>query len=415
VKRIKVYFKGNTSKQVSTVVVGTAIAQIIPLVMLPVLTRIFSPDNFGDLAVAMALASFFVIFGTARLEFSLIQTKTVLEAKRLFGLSMFNLILVSLISLLLLTFFNEKVDLFKNELAYYLVPFLVLGLGMYALTQMFLNKIERYYFLSLNKVVFGALASIIPIVLYFTSGYSNLLLIGTIIGLLVASITLFFREKIHLSFLYSFKRNVALVRKYKKFPLIDVPSALVGFGASQIPILSLPIYFSTTYAGYYFLVEKTFIAPIALFANSLGVVFRKKAADSLKESGDYRRVFLKFFIFLTSVSIVLFIPFSFFAPIIFVFIFGEDWTIAGEIAQIFTPFFIMRFISSPLSFSFYISGKLSLNLHIQLLYLTFVCCTLLIGIYFDDPIIFLSMLSVSGVIFYSLQLFSSFKMSGIKV
>ncbi len=104
------FIRSKSGKKVSIVFFGTAVAQIIPILMLPVLTRIFTPQEFGDLAVASAIAALGVIFATGRYEFSLMQAKKILQSKRLFGLSFILVCIFTIVYILFFTLFGSELN-----------------------------------------------------------------------------------------------------------------------------------------------------------------------------------------------------------------------------------------------------------------------------------------------------------------
>lgn len=53
-------------RNIITLVTGTTIAQAIPVAISPVLTRLFSPDDFGFFAVYFSTATVLSVIATAR-------------------------------------------------------------------------------------------------------------------------------------------------------------------------------------------------------------------------------------------------------------------------------------------------------------------------------------------------------------
>ena len=63
--------KSDFVKSVLTLMTGTAIAQLIAYLVYPVLTRIYSPADIGELGVYTRLVAFIAAFATARYELTL--------------------------------------------------------------------------------------------------------------------------------------------------------------------------------------------------------------------------------------------------------------------------------------------------------------------------------------------------------
>jgi O-antigen/teichoic acid export membrane protein len=60
--------KSEFSRNVLTLMTGTTIAQAIPIAISPILTRIYTPEDFGMFALYMSTASLFSVIATGRYE-----------------------------------------------------------------------------------------------------------------------------------------------------------------------------------------------------------------------------------------------------------------------------------------------------------------------------------------------------------
>ena len=107
--------------------------------------------------------------------------------------------------------------------------------------------------------------------------------------------------------------------------------------------------------------------PIGLISNSIGEVFKQRAASDYNEFGTCRPIFIKTFKALLISSIVPFTILILFGADIFAFAFGEQWRGAGEYSQILGVMFFFRFTVSPLTYVFYIANKQRLDLLLHLL------------------------------------------------
>ena len=96
-------------KRVVLLTTGTVGAQVIMLIALPFLTRFYKPEQFGELAMLMALSILLSIVMGLRFDVALITPKHNRIAKKIFKLSIIisSVVFLSLylISFLLLDFF----------------------------------------------------------------------------------------------------------------------------------------------------------------------------------------------------------------------------------------------------------------------------------------------------------------------
>ena len=65
----------NFIKKVSFLVSGTVIGQLIPIIFLPVITRIYGPEEFAGLVVFVAISSVFGVISNLRFQLAIVQPK----------------------------------------------------------------------------------------------------------------------------------------------------------------------------------------------------------------------------------------------------------------------------------------------------------------------------------------------------
>jgi O-antigen/teichoic acid export membrane protein len=126
--------------------------------------------------------------------------------------------------------------------------------------------------------------------------------------------------------------------------------------------------------------------PVSIIARSVGDVFRQKATEMYNEHGSYRSLYLKTMAVLTLVGLIPFLTLIFFAPLLFTWVFGAEWTNAGEFAQILAILFIFQFVTSPLTNAFIISDKQQLELLWQIVFLLSSILPIIIGFYLYEEI-----------------------------
>ena len=74
-------------KNVSKLALGTGIAQLITILISPVLTRLFLPEQYGIFALYVSLITILSVFSTCRYEFAIVLPKSKRRAEELYFLS----------------------------------------------------------------------------------------------------------------------------------------------------------------------------------------------------------------------------------------------------------------------------------------------------------------------------------------
>jgi cbb3-type cytochrome oxidase maturation protein len=311
-------FKPKTefSKNVLTLMTGTTLAQAIPLAITPILTRIYTPEDFGLYSLFIAVVTILSVIATGRYEFAILLPRNEKDAKIILVISCTITTLISLILLLLVLIFN---DLFTKLLGnpkisvwLYFIPVAVFLNGIYQSFMYWSNRKRQYKILANNRILqSGTIASTnlgIGI-----SGLSSIgLIFGQIIGQLVATFYLVAKiiKKDNIVFDNINKLHLfAFLKRYSKFPKIDVPASLFNISSHQLIHLFFNTIFNATIAGYFYLTQRILGIPVSILSSAVLAVFQEQAAKDFKKTGNAKEIFLNTFKKLFMLS---FIPSIFF-------------------------------------------------------------------------------------------------------
>ena len=181
-------------KNVTTLMLGTSIAQAIPIAISPILTRIYTPSDFGVFALYSSLVTILSVFSTGRYELAIMQANTKNEANSLvFGAMSLALVFSGSIFIVIL-FFDDTISNLIDEKGIidwiYLVPFSILTVASYQTLNYWLNREKYYSQMSKNRVLNSTLSGGSNIALGFTGLNSLGLIIGYFIGQLITTLIL---------------------------------------------------------------------------------------------------------------------------------------------------------------------------------------------------------------------------------
>jgi O-antigen/teichoic acid export membrane protein len=403
--------KSEFAKNVLTLMTGTTIAQAIPIAISPILTRIYTPEDFGVFALYMSLASIISVVATGRYELAIMLPKKDDDAINIVALSTLISFFVSLLSLIIVFVFNTQItNLLGNpEIAnwLYFIPISVLLTGIYQSVNYWSNRKKHYKRLATSRVVQGTTTATINLSMGFGGFGSSGLILGSITGQGFATAILtkviWNEDKNKFKNIKQLK-IIALAKRYIKFPKFDIPASLSNILAQQITHILFNILFNSTIAGYYYFTQRILGLPITFIASAISDVFRQSATVEYQKYGNAKEIYIstfkKLFYFSFFPSLLLY----FFAIDIFSFVFGSEWKIAGEYTQILTPMLFLRFVSNPLSLMFFIGEKQQLNLYSQLILLVLILISFILS---NEPERTMYYLSASFSLFYFIHLILS--------
>lgn len=408
---------GHYAHNIATLMTGTGLAQAIPIVVSPILTRLYGPESFGIYALYVAIVSIAAVLVTGRYEVAVLLPKQDRDALHVAVLSILLSCSVSALLFLATILFGKPIARWLGAPGVapwlYWVPASTLLTGVYQSISYWHNRNANYRRLALSRVVQSGSGAASQV----TSGYAGSawmgLIGGQLAGQLLSTISLAYpaykTDSENLRHINR-RRLLLLARKYVSFPKYLTIGHSLNTAASQMPVLILTALFGATTAGFYMLAQRVIAAPVALVAGAAGDVFRQEASAAYVRNGNclavYKRTFARLFV----IAVPACVAFFFLAPPLFSTIFGAQWVMAGEYAQILTPVLFFTFVLSPLSSTFMIAEKQKLDLYWQVVFFCVSALSLASGFIFTSSTVSVTAFSISysimfivnGVISYTL-------------
>ncbi len=357
--KVKSHFQpGGAARNVATLTMGTLIAQGITFAATPLLTRLYSPSDFGLLAIFLAVVSVGATLVTLRYEASILVPKENSESANLVflslilgcGLSLF----LAVASALLTTGLQEKVGLgaLGNWLS---IAFLTAGCTSgITVVQGWMNREKKYKELMWLRVG----QSFILVVLAVTLGMLNIsngLLITQFAASLCICIVAFWygRSATHL---WNSSQLLATALTHTKTPKYLLPTALLDVVTMQMPVVLIAMWFGKDEAGQFSMAWRLLMIPISLIGGAMGQVFLKRFSEVIDDIDFSIKIIKHSWTILFCVGIIPFGLIFVGGDYIFEKLLGDKWLIAGGVAMTLAPMAMAVFVSSPTSGSYVILG-----------------------------------------------------------
>lgn len=399
------FFQNKFYKNVFTLIGGTGIAQSIPIIISPILTRIYTPEDFGVLAFYVAFIAIIGVVATGRFEMAILMPETDKKAKNLAAFSFLVVTVVTFLSLILfLVFGTATLDYLNFGIYKFLIFLIPLGIFAKAIFQVFiyaLNRVKYYKAIAGAKITRSFSVSGIQLGLGVLGFSSFGLVFGKFLGDTLASLYGYWLTIKHKRFKNEpIEWNVmkSQATEYKEFPKFNAPHAFTNTSSSNLPNILLVTFFSSSIAGFYSLSHRVCFAPIHLISNSVQQVFSRSITERFNKNEDIHAFTVSVF---KQLAIFAIIPFSIlliFAPELFGFVFGHEWKEAGVYSQLLTPFLFLVFIVSPLTYIPLLLNKQRKAFIIDLIYLMLRIIALSVGFWVGNAFIAIAAYSVAGVI-----------------
>ncbi len=415
--------RGGFVRNVLTLMTGTTIAQAIPIAISPILTRLYTPADFGIFALYMAIAYSIAVIVTGRYELAIMLPKRDKNAISLTVLAIGVSVLVSLIVLGLFTIFGTKIAKLLNNpdisIWLYFIPLSILLMGIFESLDCWSTRKQQYKRSAISRVTRSLVTSAVSLAmgLFTTLGASGLI-IGAILGQAFAVIVLGHLidrdDQINVKSI-KLPRILANAKKHKDFPIYSAPPALLDTTSLQAPILLINQFYDSAVAGFFNLTQRVIGLPMALIGGAVEQVYFQKLSHAKNQGEPIGHILIKTALHLFLIGLPITIVLMIAGPILFAFVFGEEWRVAGEYAQIISIAFLVRFAVSPITAIFAVTGHLKECAKWQVIYFLTTFSVLGFGAFSLEIKDFLLLYVIHEVILYLYYFYLSIKVSKLCV
>jgi O-antigen/teichoic acid export membrane protein len=337
---------------------GTAFAQGLNILAMPILSRLYTPADFGLLAIFLAVSSIVATSITFRYETAIILPKHEQEAKSLMVLSallvFFGFIIIAFTAFVMPL--SVKISFGVAVLGEWLIFAIFLGMvtSIVAIGTGWYNRRKLFKNIAKLRVVQSGLSVFLSLIFGVFGSAAGMMIASLISFTLVALFMLWFLRSI-----YSRDNNLnflQVAKKHSAAPKYLLPTSLLDVATLHLPIFLITAWFSTEMAGQFSMAWKILGLPSALIGGSIGQVFYQKFSVIWPDSKACEKLLINTWSALAIIGILPMLVIVFYGVEIFSFFLGNSWAEAGSIASIIAPMLFLMLISSPTSGTYLVLG-----------------------------------------------------------
>lgn len=379
---------------VLTLMTGSGFAQIIAIAISPILTRIYTPEDFGILALYMSITSIAAVISTGRYELAIMLPRKDTDAIHILVLSVSIAIALGCICFFIVILFGE---LLSQTLGYsfleswlYIVPVIIIIAGLSQSLNNWNNRKSNYKILAKSHILKGGLTSGTQLGCGFFLESGKGLIIGSFIGFFstlfyLLSSSRFQKIKINKSKIF------VLAKKYRKFPLFNLPNALADSFRMSSVFFIISMLFTANLLGQFMLAWRMVALPTSLITGSISQPFYQKISTASPSNAYvYTK---KMIIQMVKISFFIYLALFLFSPSIFMIVFGSEWEVAGKLTSVLVPWLFLNFITSPLGHIYTCYNKQNIMLLYSVVYMLIPITCMIIMQGFE----FMTALSVTSI------------------
>ena len=330
---------------------ATGLAQVIQLIATPVLTRIYSPDEFATYQYFYSIASVIAVIATFRYELAVVIPKEPSDARSIATAGIFISFLLSLLTLTTLLVLQLTGTLGVPPL-FYLLPVYVLAAGIFQTFNYWSIRNGTFNLNFAGRVGSSFMQSILGILIGFSGFTSVGLIIAVVSGQITSALIL---AKNYLLKPTSFITGISKekikrqLQEQNKFPKFNAPHALLDTLQDHGIIFVLSIYFENSLIAFYGQAFRLLKAPVGFIGAALHQVFYPNFTRRYQEGENLQPLVISFYKRLTLLGGPFFLILAFIAIPLFKWYLGTEWEQVGFIVQLLLPWLFLNFIASPLS------------------------------------------------------------------
>jgi O-antigen/teichoic acid export membrane protein len=283
-------------KNVMTLSFGSIISQGIGFLFLPILSRLYSPHEFGLFYSFTGIAQIACLISTLKYEKSIILPE---DEKKGDVLALLTLIItcISSIIMMLLIFILKSLNIYLGAIQdyIYLIP---LSSIVYALTSILIlwfQRKEKFFLISIINITMITLIMLSSVIIGYFKIINNGLIISYVLGcllLIIGIVTLCYKKFINIFKLIEIVDLKNSFFKYIDFPKYYLAYDLLLSGIGFIIPFLIASLFSEQDCGMYSMAIRILNVPYIIISISVSNVFLVNAKKEFQKNNSFGQLYL---------------------------------------------------------------------------------------------------------------------------
>lgn len=351
---------GAFARNVAVVAGGTAIAQLVGILLAPLITRLYGPAAYGELSVFLSVINVGASVATLGFALAIVLPKRQAAAAALVqvctAIAVSAGILFIAVLLIALPWLAQSgmSSSFRQ-----LIWFLPLGIVLVSLVQVLEQwhiRVRAFRHLAFAAILQAVCAGVARVSVGFFWATSMALIVTGVIARAIQVGALYFSGRSSISSAASRlpksrqrKKSIyaAVARRHRDFPIFRAPQVLLNTVSRAAPIALLASFFGPSIAAFYAIAQSVLYLPVALVAQSTGRVFLQRLAANAHAGQPLKNDIVKATAILAGIGLLPFGVIGAFGPELFALVFGAEWGEAGQYARWLSIWVFLNFINVP--------------------------------------------------------------------
>lgn len=330
------------------------IGQGLLIVSTPLLTRIYTPEDFGLFAVFGALTSILIAIVTLKYENAIPLERDDRAALALVaGVGLTSLsfsVVAALVIMVGGAKFGQLLGLPELEPLLWLLPPCILLWGCGSGLSFWSVRQGTFRLNGANRVIHHSTQAVGQLGFGLAGLGGAGLVLGYALGYL-ARFTHFLAALSKVEILAFSRQPFAEIghalRRYWRHPVFAAGSSLLQTTSVMLPAVLITILYGPAMAGWYALAQRVVALPLRLLGEGASEVFLGEIRTV--DHAGLIRLFKRVTALFAGIGLVVLLPLVWLAPWLFSIVFGAAWHDAGVICQLLVPVYLAQFVVHPIS------------------------------------------------------------------
>lgn len=335
-------------------VLGSGIGQVIALAVLPILSRVYTDQEFGLLTGFVAITSITGTFVVFRLEAAIPLPASERAAAAVawlgIGIGAVGSLVIGLVGPLVAVPLAGMFSVPDLAPVWWWVAAATFAIVLDKVLLTWMVREKRYQALAARNFLQGLGQAGFQVGFGYAPFKSVGLLIGWILGRVVALGGLFSRGGLLAQGVPRPRDLIEAARRYRRFPLVASWAALLNVAGQQAPFLLLGAYYGQATLGLVGMTARVLTAPATLIGQAVSRVFQGDGSEAIRLGTKPLRPIIRSNVkALSAISLPIAVVLVLVSPPLFSFVLGAQWREAGVYAQILAFGYAAQLIVSPIS------------------------------------------------------------------
>ena len=351
---------------------ANVVAQVIGLVVYPILTRIYTPEDFGMLNLFLSISGVLTILATAEYYNAIVLPKEESES--------ISVVHVCICLLLLMVGFTGVSVCFSHEIAmvfkvpkladyYWMMPILVLVLGGWNILNYWYIRCARYNSVSAYQLSQSMLSAGGKLGFGYAGYLSGGMIYSTVLApTLSLLISILRSRKLIAKFAtFSWSKTIESARRYTNLPFYSLPRSFINMLAGQLPVLLLTPIFGSKYVGWWSMALLLGFIPISVITRSVYQIMYQYTTERVNNNRPIYAYFQRFTLLVLTLGIPFFSVLGYFMPDLTLLFLGEGWSETSVYLRWMLPWLLCSLLTSSTGFLADIFFKQKVGLGFEIL------------------------------------------------